>query len=142
MSQMRQELELARELITEKQYDKARTLLHKVKDDPTAQKWLEQIDKIAPAKKTAPLDDPDHPAAASSPWQYTLLEVKRSYGIQYKVNGVSKPEWKDQPIYFPLNELGKEGWELVNFESAAEFSNYILKKPGIGTAAKIDVWDQ
>lgn len=142
MADMRPELQLARELITEKQYDKARGLLHKVKDDPTAQKWLEQIDKIAPPKKTGPIDDPNNPAPPVSPWQYTLLEVKRSYGIQYKVNGESKPEWKDQPIFYPLNELGKDGWELVNFESANEFSNYILRKPGIGTAAKIDVWDQ
>lgn len=140
MSEMRQELQLARELITEKQYDKARTLLNKVKDDPTAQKWLEQIDKLAPVKKTGALDNGSNQPV--SPWQYALLEVKRSYGIQYKVNGESKPEWKDQPIFYPLNELGKDGWELVNFESMNEFSNYILRKPGIGTAAKIDVWDQ
>ena len=140
MSEMRQELQLARELITEKQYDKARTLLNKVKDDPTAQKWLEQIDKLAPVKKTEALDNGSNQPV--SPWQYALLEVKRSYGIQYKVNGESKPEWKDQPIFYPLNELGKDGWELVNFESMNEFSNYILRKPGIGTAAKIDVWDQ
>lgn len=136
---MRQELELARELINEKQYDKARTLLRKVKDDPTAQKWLDHLDKVSPvaAEKSASGD-----SSPSSPWQYSALEVKRSYGIQYKVNGDNKPEWKDQPIYFPLNELGREGWELVGFESNAEFSTYLLKKPGVGENKKIDVWDQ
>ncbi len=136
---MRQELELARELINEKQYDKARTLLRKVKDDPTAQKWLDQLDKLSPVavEKSTQAD-----SGPVSPWQYVALEVKRSYGIQYKVNGDSKPEWKDQPIYFPLNELGREGWELVGFESNAEFSTYLLKKPGVGENKKIEVWDQ
>lgn len=142
MSQMRQELELARELINEKQYDKARLLLRKIPSDPTAQKWLEKLDSVAPVHEAE-----THPAngavADSSPWQYAALEVKRSYGIQYKVNGESKPDWKDQPIFFVLNELGKEGWELSGFESINEFSTYILKKPGYAASnQKIQVWDQ
>lgn len=134
----RQELELARELISEKQYDKARTLLRKVKNDPTALKWLEKLDELDPVQAAEVVVD-DTPI---SPWQYGALEVKRSYGIQYKVNGIAHPEWKDQPIYFVLNELGREGWELSAFESVAEFSTYILKKPGIGKVEKTDVWDQ
>lgn len=141
MSQMRQELELARELISEKQYDKARLLLSKVKDDPTAQKWLDKLDEIAPHHDQA-VETSENGETSASPWQYAALEVKRSYGIQYKVNGGSKPEWKDQPIYYPLNQLGREGWELVNFESNAEFSTYILKKPGVSSISKVDVWDQ
>lgn len=139
---MRQELELARELISEKQYDKARLLLQKVKDDPTAQKWLNQLDQIAPAGKRADDDDQSYGAAQGGAWQYAALEVKRSYGIQYKVNGESKPDWKDQPIYYPLNLLGREGWELVGFESNAEFSTYLLKRPGVLNVQKVDVWDQ
>jgi hypothetical protein len=141
MSQMRQELELARELISEKQYDKARTLLRKVKDDPTAQKWLERLDEIDPAAAALAAQASGN-EPASTPWQYAGLEVKRSYGIQYKVNGTSHPEWKDQPIYFVLNELGREGWELAAFESINEFTMYILKKPGVGSVQKADVWDQ
>src|SRR5215510_14316772 len=120
--QMRQELELARELIEEKQYEKARLLLHKVQDDPTAQKWLEKLDAIAPHAE--PGHNGHGAAADTAPWQYAALEVKRSYGIQYKFNGESKPDWKDQPIYYCLNEVGKEGWELVGFESINEFSTY------------------
>lgn len=142
MGQMRQELELARDLIEEKQYDKARILLRKVQDDPIAQKWLEKLDAIAPQAVIQPLnggaDAPDAP-----PWQYAALEVKRSYGIQYKFNGEGRAEWKDQPIYFCLNEVGKEGWELIGFESINEFSTYLLKKPGASLDnRKIDVWDQ
>lgn len=137
---MRQELELAQELIKEKNFDKARLLLSKVKDDPTAQKWLDQLEKIAPVKVAGSAET--NGGVVAEPWQYMALEVKRSYGIQYKINGDNKPEWKDQPIFFPLNELGKEGWELVGFESIAEFSTYLLKKPGVGENKKIEVWDQ
>lgn len=136
MTQMRQELELARELIAEKQFDKARLLLLKIKEDPTAQIWLKKLESLAPTAAVV-VDD-----AVSDPWQYAALEVKRSYGIQYKLNGESKPEWKDQPIYVPLNILGRDGWDLIGFETAAEFSLYILKRPGIGNVQKADVWDQ
>ncbi len=139
MSQMRQELELARELIAEKQFDKARLLLLKIKDDPTAQNWLKKLESLSPAPTTVTATAE---VAAADAWQYMALEVKRSYGIQYKINGESKPEWKDQPIYVPLNTLGREGWDLIGFETAAEFSMYILKRPGAGVVQKVDVWDQ
>ena len=137
----RQELELAKELISEKQYDKARMLLNKVKDDPTAQKWLEKLDELSPVK-VAEASSNGHGNSESSPWQYAALEVKRAYGIQYKVNGETRLDWKDQPIYFALNQLGRDGWEMISFESINESSVYILKKPGIATLKKIDVWDQ
>jgi len=137
----RQELELAKDLINEKQYDKARMLLLKVKTDPTAQKWLEKLDELSPAKvEQSTTDAPSQ--VDSLAWQYAALEVKRAYGIQYKVNGESKLDWKDQPIYYALNQLGREGWEMISFESINEFSVYILKRPGAANVKKIDVWDQ
>ncbi len=85
----RQELELAKDLISEKQYDKARMLLMKVKDDPTAQKWLEKLDELSPVQVMQ--STTDAPAAGdSSAWQYAALEVKRAYGIQYRVNGEAR----------------------------------------------------
>ncbi len=142
MGQMRQELELARELIEEKQYDKARMLLRKIQDDPTAQKWLEKLDSVAPQAVIQPISS-NGSSHNVSPWQYAALEVKRSYGIQYKFNGETKADWKDQPIYYCLNEVGKEGWELVGFESLNDFSTYLLKKQGVAANnQKIDVWDQ
>jgi hypothetical protein len=137
----RQELELAKDLINEKQYDKARMLLGKVKDDPTALRWLEKLDELAPVAPVAN-GHGHHSDSDASCWQYTALEVKRSYGIQYKVNGDAKPEWKDQPIHYPLNLLGREGWELVGFEAQNESSLYLLKRPGMADVKKIDVWDQ
>jgi len=104
----RQELELAKDLISEKQYDKARMLLMKVKTDPTAQKWLEKLDELSPVKiENSTSDAANQNDASSSAWQYAALEVKRAYGIQYKVNGENKLDWKDQPIYYALNQLGR-----------------------------------
>lgn len=140
----RQELELAKELISEKQYEKARMLLLKIKDDPTAQKWLEKLEELAPTGAVQSSHEASNGVgtAASGAWQYAALEVKRSYGIQYKVNGESKQDWKDQPIFFALNNLGREGWELISFESTNETSVYILKRPGVGVIKKAEVWDQ
>jgi len=137
----RQELELAKDLISEKQYDKARTLLMKVKDDPTAQKWLDKLDELSPVKAEVSTSD-ERPDGESSAWQYAALEVKRAYGIQYRVNGEARQDWKDQPIYYALNQLGREGWEMISMESVNEFSVYILKRPGVAAVKKIDVWDQ
>ena len=137
----RQELELAKDLISEKQYDKARMLLMKVKDDPTAQKWLDKLDELSPIKAEA-LETDAPSDGESSAWQYAALEVKRAYGIQYRVNGEARQDWKDQPIYYALNQLGREGWEMISMESINEFSVYILKRPGVAAVKKIDVWDQ
>lgn len=137
----RQELELAKDLIAEKQYDKARMLLLKVKDDPTAQKWLEKLEELSPVIVEQSTADSSS-ESGSSAWQYAALEVKRAYGIQYKINGESKQDWKDQPIYYALNQLGRDGWEMISFESINEFSVYILKRPGAAAVKKIDVWDQ
>lgn len=150
MAERRTELQLALDLINEKKYDKARALLLKIPADPTAQKWLDKLDQLSPLENkpefaaiAAHMSGASNGAAVGGAWQYCALEVKRSYGIQYKVNGESKPEWKDQPIYYPLNELGKDSWELVGFETNSEFSTYLLKKPGRAAEnKKIDVWDQ
>ncbi len=138
---MRQELELAKQLIEEKHYDKARMLLEKIADDPTAQKWLERLDSIAPTE-TGTTNGNGH-ISDDGAWQYLAVEVKKSYGLQYRVNGANRPDWKDQPIFYALNELGKEGWELVSFEGAADASIYIMKKPGAAKDnQKARVWDQ
>jgi hypothetical protein len=141
---MRQELELAKQLIEEKDYPRARHLLEKIADDPTAQKWLERLDSIAPNANSA---EPSHNGDGQPPdvgaWQYLAVEVKKSYGLQYRISGTNRPDWKDQPIYYVLNELGREGWELVAFEGAADSGTYIMKKPGLATDnQKIRVWDQ
>ncbi len=47
-------LEQAKTLIIKKQYDEARQLLLPIKSNPTAQKWLEKLDEIAPVKTPEP----------------------------------------------------------------------------------------
>ena len=138
---MRSELVLAKELIDDKDYDKARMLLERLGDDPTAQKWLEKLDEIAPRQSVVSSGNGlDEDVQA---WQYIGLESKKSYGTQYRVNGEARPDWKDQPIYYALNELGKEGWELIATEGSNEITTYILKRPGAAlNNEKVAVWDQ
>ncbi len=139
---MKQELELAKQLIEEKDYPRARHLLEKIADDPTAQKWLERLDAIAPTHSAAQSENGNGQASEGA-WQYLAVEVKKAYGLQYRISGTNRPDWKDQPIYYVLNELGKEGWELVAFEAGSDSGTYIMKKPGVATDnQKIRVWDQ
>lgn len=138
---MRQELELAKQLIEEKHYDKARMLLEKIADDPTAQKWLERLDSIDPAHHET--TNGNGHVSDEGAWQYLALEVKKAYGLQYRINGANRPDWKDQPIFYALNELGREGWELVSFEGGADTGLYVMKKPGASKDnQKARVWDQ
>ncbi|HEX2907482.1 MAG TPA: hypothetical protein VHO69_11510 [Phototrophicaceae bacterium] len=143
---MRPELEIARQLIEEKQYEKARMVLQKAAGDPTAQKWLDKLDEMSPkVQPITKLNDNGNGNghAVGEGWQYAALEVKRAYGLQYRFNGAARAEWKDQPIYYALNEVGRDGWDLVNFESKEETTVYILKKQGIALEnKKADVWDQ
>jgi Tfp pilus assembly protein PilN len=44
-------LQAARELIREKRYSEARAILKTMENDPTAIKWLAQLDKLAPVKR-------------------------------------------------------------------------------------------
>lgn len=142
---MRPELEIARQLIEEKQFDRARSILQKAADDPTALNWLKKLDEMCP-KTIQKINgngngngNGSHPAG----WQYASLEVKRSYGTQYRFNGGAMPDWKDQPIFYVLNEVGREGWELVSFDGKEETTVYILKKQGaVLENRKVEVWDQ
>ncbi len=140
---MRSELVLAKELIDEKDYDKARNLLERLHDDPTAQKWLEKLDEIAPRHSIESSGNGSGTDEDVQPWQYIGLESKKSYGIQYRVNGEPRPDWKDQPVYYALNELGKDGWELISSETSNEITLYILKRAGAAlNNQKVAVWDQ
>ncbi|MBI5669039.1 MAG: hypothetical protein HZC41_13625 [Chloroflexi bacterium] len=138
---MRPELEIARQLIEEKQFDRARTILLKASDDPTALKWLARLEEMTP-KPIQKLNGNGN-GNGHSGWQYAALEVKRSYGTQYRFNGSAMPDWKDQPIFYALNELGRDGWELVSFDGREETTVYILKKQGAALEnRKVEVWDQ
>ncbi len=56
-------LETARQLIIEKQYDAARSVLLTIRDHPQAQAWLDKLDEVAPKekRKLGDLLDNDNP---------------------------------------------------------------------------------
>lgn len=55
-------LQAARELLQEKRYQEARSLLQTIPNDPTAQKWLVKLDEIVPVKPS-----PIRPIKAATP---------------------------------------------------------------------------
>lgn len=57
----------AKELITRKQYQEARRLLQPIAHHPTARKWLDTLDKIAPPPPPDPFSFDDDPFAEAIP---------------------------------------------------------------------------
>lgn len=82
-------LQAARELLQEKRYQEARSLLQTIPSDPTAQKWLAKLDQIAPTApqrssklNTQPVRStyypptpPQYPPPEYSPVQYPPVYV-------------------------------------------------------------------
>lgn len=60
MANEKEILEQAKNLIIKKQYQEARQLLLPIKNNPTAQKWLEKLDEIAPVKIPEPPPPPSN----------------------------------------------------------------------------------
>ncbi len=58
-------------------------------------------------------------------WDYLVLNILKSYGINYRVNNEKVGEWKDFLLHDVLNRLGKQGYELVTFDG----ENYLFKRP-------------
>ena len=55
-------------------------------------------------------------------WEY-LVVIHIVFG-KYSVNGYEAPELKGKKDYDVLNELGGQGWELINVEK----NNWIFKR--------------
>ena len=64
-------------------------------------------------------------------WEYVQVGIVNSYGIQYRANGEKQAQWKDQPLFVVLNELGKGGYELIAFDG----ESYIFKRPTRNTSS-------
>ena len=58
-------------------------------------------------------------------WDYVCVNLVRSYGLNYRRNGVKMADWKDKPLFEVMQTLGGEGYEFSAFDG----QNYIFKKP-------------
>lgn len=58
-------------------------------------------------------------------WDYAILNIVKSYGMNYRVNGDKQGQWKDKPIHLVMREMGRAGFELVVYDG----DNYIFKRP-------------
>jgi hypothetical protein len=60
-------------------------------------------------------------------WDYLVVNLVRSYGMNYRANGMKMAEWKDLPLHDMLARVGQQGYELVAYDGA----NYIFKRPAM-----------
>ena len=58
-------------------------------------------------------------------WDYVCVNLVRSYGMNYRRNGIKMAEWKDKPVFEMMQMLGEEGYEFTGYDG----QNYIFKKP-------------
>ena len=58
-------------------------------------------------------------------WEYMLVQVTTSYGINYRCNNEKMGDWKDMPIHEMFIKIGRAGFELVLFDG----EQYIFKRP-------------
>jgi len=58
-------------------------------------------------------------------WEYMLIGVIKSYGMNYRANGQKVGDWKDLPIHDVFVKMGKSGFEFVGYDG----ENYIFKRP-------------
>lgn len=58
-------------------------------------------------------------------WDYLVLSLVKSYGINYRVNGEKVADWKDMPLHDVFNIVGKQNFEFISYDG----ENYIFKRP-------------
>jgi hypothetical protein len=58
-------------------------------------------------------------------WDYACVQVVKSYGIKYRVNGSNVTEWNDIPVFAMLQNMGNKGYEMVTIDGDL----YIFKRP-------------
>ena len=100
-------LAAARELIQEKNYGLARSLLRTINDDPTALVWLAKLDKIAPDENS----EASFPKSSKS----NMYPQKTTY--EFKTVTVGPPSRfhsADNAVNKKVDEMSQYGWELIN----------------------------
>jgi hypothetical protein len=70
-----------------------------------------------------------------SRWEYLVLEANTNYGAQkYVINGELNNQLKNQPLILVLNQVGAQGYEMVNFSITGQNSQiYVFKRPRTST---------
>jgi hypothetical protein len=99
-------LAAARELIQEKDFSLARSLLRTVKGDPTAAQWLAKLDEIAPE---GDLDDPFAGISQPPPKQELVRYERKTISIN-----AGHFENLDKKVDKRINQMEMEGWEYVD----------------------------
>jgi hypothetical protein len=130
----------AKELILNKQYDAARTLLETLPDDAIAQKWLQKLDEIAP--KPLPLDSLPTADRETTRWQTAMLIATRDAAtgeVTVILDGVA--EWERVVMKSTIHSLqgalvdaadmlGKRGWEVAGMDRGDDGTPFfVMKRP-------------
>lgn len=118
-------LQAAKELIQEKAYEAARAILKTLPDDPTAIKWLAQLDQFVP-----PTPEPSRQAPiekSSTQWEYcavgSIKSVEAKMGVDVgnpllitftrKGANIQSLKGGETSVAEMIARLGEEGWEMV-----------------------------
>ena len=65
-------------------------------------------------------------------WEYLVVNLVKSYGMNYRANGNRMAEWKDLPIHDVFMRVGQQGYEFAAYDGA----NYIFKRPSVPRPAQ------
>jgi hypothetical protein len=61
-------------------------------------------------------------------WEYLTLEFSKSYGVTaYVLNGEKFSKFHNLELHVALNELGKQGWEVVSINGDGNY--FAFKRP-------------
>ncbi len=70
-------------------------------------------------------------------WEYVVVNLVRSYGMNYRANGEKVAAWKDLPLFKMMKQMGENGYELTAYDG----ENYIFKRQwSPGTPEKLLVY--
>lgn len=58
-------------------------------------------------------------------WEYMLIGLVKSYGMNYRANGDKVNDWKDLPLHEVFKKVGKGGYEFCAYDG----DSYIFKRP-------------
>jgi hypothetical protein len=57
-------------------------------------------------------------------FEYMVIGLVKSYGMNYRANAEKVNDWKDLPLHDVFNRMGKAGYEFVAYDG----ESYIFKR--------------